>query len=184
MKWNDACSNIVANILLADPQPPPTLGMGSKFNYFKNMVMLHIKSTKWNHECNNDANVLPVDLPRPWSGGGGGGRGQKVKIQLFQNIVMLLYQVKWNRECSKMQTHSLSLHTPSIPGVASKVKTFFSSKSSHVACQIGREWIIEHIASTKFDPYTHPRPLGWGQRSKHLFSESRHFAYKIKGNGV
>ena len=48
------------------------------------------------------------------------------------------YQIKWNRKCSNMQAHILSLHTPSTSG--------------------------------------------WGQRSKHLFSESSHVAYQIKGN--
>ena len=38
IKWNHACSNIVANILPADPNPPPTLEGGvkmSKFNFFR-----------------------------------------------------------------------------------------------------------------------------------------------------
>ena len=29
---------------------------------------------------------------------------------------------------------------------------------------------------------THPRPLGWGQRSKPFFSESSIVAYQINGN--
>ena len=29
IKENQECTNMVANILLADPLPPPTLGMGS-----------------------------------------------------------------------------------------------------------------------------------------------------------
>ena len=32
-----------------------------------------------------------------------------------------------------------------------------------------------------FCPYTHPRSLGWDQRSKHFFSESSHGAYQIYG---
>ena len=35
------CSNMIANILLADTPPPPTLGV--KIQLFQNMVMLHIK---------------------------------------------------------------------------------------------------------------------------------------------
>ena len=31
-------------------------------------------------------------------------------------------------------------------------------------------------------PYTHPGPLGWGQRSKHFFSESSHVVYQINWN--
>ena len=39
---------------------------------------------KWNHECSNMvANILHADHPRPWKW------GHKVKIQHFQNIVML-----------------------------------------------------------------------------------------------
>ena len=66
-----------------------------------------------------------------------------------------------------MQAHILSLHTPSTPGVGSEVETFFFSESSHVAYQIRRELSIEYHTST-FCPYTLPRPLGWGQRSKYF----------------
>ena len=42
-------------------------------------------------------------------------RGQKVKIQLFQNMVMLYNKLKgaWKT----MQAHILSLHTPSTCGL-------------------------------------------------------------------
>ena len=46
MKENHECSNMVANILPADPHTPSPLGdevSRSKFNFFQNMVMLHIK---------------------------------------------------------------------------------------------------------------------------------------------
>ena len=38
IKENQECTNMVANILLADslpPTPPPTLGLGSKFIFFR-----------------------------------------------------------------------------------------------------------------------------------------------------
>ena len=38
------------------------------------------------------ANISPADAPGPW--------GSKVKIKLFQNIVIL--HIKGNRECSNM----------------------------------------------------------------------------------
>ena len=38
----------------------------------------------------------------------------------------------------------------------------------------------EHI----FCPYTYPRPLRWNKKVKTFFSESRHVAYQIKGNGA
>ena len=43
---------------------------------------------------------------------------------------------------------------------------------------------MQQHASTYSVSYTHPRPLGWCQRSKHFFSESSHIAYQIKGNGA
>ena len=33
-----------------------------------------------------------------------------------------------------------------------------------------------------FCPCTHPRPLGWGQRSAPYFSESSYDAYQLNGN--
>ena len=74
--------------------PPPPLALGvkmSKFNISEHGQVAY--QIKWNHECNSMvANVLPADtlhLPlNPW------GFGQKVKIQLFQNIVMLHITLK------------------------------------------------------------------------------------------
>ena len=113
---NHECSNMVANILPAEPPAPPTLGMGSigqnstfsehgyvvyqikgnhemqlhgskhfacrppyfsptplpwdrvhrsKFNFFQNMVMLHIKLSDISKCTNMVANVLPADSPSP-----------------------------------------------------------------------------------------------------------------------
>ena len=46
---------------------------------------------KWNHKCSHMvANIFPADPPG----------GQKVKIKLFQNIVIL--HIKGNQECSNM----------------------------------------------------------------------------------
>ena len=61
----------------------------------------------------------------PW------GWGQQVKIQLFKNMAML--HIKLN---GIMQSHILFLHTPSTPGMESKVKTICFSESIHVAYQI------------------------------------------------
>ena len=59
---------MVANILLADPNPlPPTLGMGS---IGQNSIFSehgHVAcQIKENHECSNTvANILPADPPTP-----------------------------------------------------------------------------------------------------------------------
>ena len=44
IKWNDACINMVANILPVDLLPQPWgRGQKVKTQFFQNMVMLHIK---------------------------------------------------------------------------------------------------------------------------------------------
>ena len=46
------------------------------------------------------------------------------------------YQIKWNRECSNMQAHILSLHTHThtlIPWGKAKCQNIFFSENSHVA---------------------------------------------------
>ena len=100
IKGKDACSNMVETIFCLQSPPPPTLGVGPKGQnstfseqLFQNMVMLHIK-LKGNYACSNmEANILithaatwkQIFLPADphW------GWGQNVKIQLFQNMVML-----------------------------------------------------------------------------------------------
>ena len=39
----------------------------------------------------------------------------------FSEHGRVAYQIKWNRECSNIQAHILSLHTPSTPEVGLKV---------------------------------------------------------------
>ena len=43
---------------------------------------------------------------------------------LYSEHDHVAYQIKGNDECSNMQANILSLHTPSTPGVGSKVNTF------------------------------------------------------------
>ena len=111
-----ATCNMVANMMLADPPPPHPNpgGQKVKIQLFQNMVILHIKlkaimnavfcpqpspdprvkksnltfaehdhvayQIKGNRECSNMvANILPAAPLSP----------QKVKIPLFQNMVML-----------------------------------------------------------------------------------------------
>ena len=58
-------------------------------------------------------------LPGPW------GWGQN---STFSEHGHVAYQIKGNGKCSNMQAHILSFHTPSTPGVGSKVKTIFFLK--------------------------------------------------------
>ena len=87
---------MVAYILPADPLLPPPDPWGgvkmSKLTFSKHGYVAY--QLKWNHKCSlMVANISPADPPQ-------GPGGQKVKIKLFQNIVML--HIKGNRGCSKM----------------------------------------------------------------------------------
>ena len=83
-----------------------------------------------------------------------------------------------------MQAHILSLHTPSTPGVGSKVKTIFFLKVVMLYTKlIG----MKHRAPCLhiFCPNTHPRPLVWGQKIRIFFLKLPcHVAYQIKWNGA
>ena len=101
----------------------------------------------------------------------------------FKEHGHVAHQIKWNCECSNMQTHFLSLHTTSTAGIWSKVQTFFY-ESSPVAYQIRREWSIEHNASTYF-VLTHTLDPSNGVKGQNIiFSASSLVAYQIKCNGA
>ena len=51
--------------------------------------------------------------------------GLKRSNSTFSEHVHVAYQIKGYDECSNMQAHMLSLHTPSTPRVGSLVKHFF-----------------------------------------------------------
>ena len=101
IKENHECSNMVAPPPPPPSPPPHPLGMWSigQIQFFPEHghVAYQIKE---NHKCSNMvANILPADHPHPW------GWGQKVKIQLFQNMVMLHIKLKgimkWQQHGSK-----------------------------------------------------------------------------------
>ena len=79
---------MVANILSTDPPLSTTLGDGVKRSKFNLSEFGHVAyQIKWNHKCSNTlANIPP---PNPG--------GQKVKIQLFQAMVMLHIKLKGTR---------------------------------------------------------------------------------------
>ena len=64
VNWNHECSNMVGHILPADLAQ--TLGVGSKFNFFRTWSCCISYQIKWNHECSNmAANILVVPTPTP-----------------------------------------------------------------------------------------------------------------------
>ena len=71
------------------PPPSPVLGGGVNRSKFIFLEYGHVAyQIKWNHECSNVvANILPPPDPG----------GQMVKIQFFQNMVILLIKLKGNR---------------------------------------------------------------------------------------
>ena len=84
------------------PQNPSlALRMGSK-GFFQNMVMFSSISNKM--ESQMQQHVGKYFARRPPK-----AKGQNSTSSEVQNMVML--QIKWNRDCSNMQAHFLSLHT-------------------------------------------------------------------------
>ena len=83
------------------------------------MVMLRIKLKEMTH-------AATLSDPPGWMKGV--GQRQNSTFLEYGNVAYQIewYQIIWNRECSNIQAHILSLHIPSTPGVRSKVKTFFS----------------------------------------------------------
>ena len=99
---------------------------------------------KWNHECSNIANIFPADPP-PTLGVGSTAqnsffsepRDQKVKIQLFQNMVMLHINLK-GMEHRAPCNHIFSPYTH--PQPVGWIKGYKKSECDHVAYQIkGKE---------------------------------------------
>ena len=83
-----------------------------------------------------------------------------------------------------MQAHILSLHTHTSAYGAGSIgqDICFLKVVNHIKLKG-----IEHRASCTqhiFFPYTHPLPIGLGQKVKTFFSESTHAANQIKGNGA
>ena len=72
-------------------RPPPILGMGpiGQNSFFQNRAILHIKLNGITKCSNMVANILSADPPPPL-----GPSGRQVKIQLFQDHVMLYIKFK------------------------------------------------------------------------------------------
>ena len=97
--------------------------------------------------------------------------GQKVKIQLFQNMVMLPIKLKGIMKCNMVAKY--------LDGVNRSSHFFQNIVMLHIKLKG-----MTNTALYIFCPVIHPRPLGWGQRSKTFFSESSHISYQIYGNGT
>ena len=89
------------------PPPPPTVAMGSidKMSAFSEHGHVAYQF-KWNHEIQQHGSKLlwSQTSPPPTTLG---GWGQKVKIQLFQNMVTLHIKLESNHEFSDMVTNIL-----------------------------------------------------------------------------
>ena len=94
--------------------------------------MLHIKlkGITGTATCNMVANIMPADPPTDPG-------GQKVKIQLFQNIVILHNKIKGNHECSNMVANILpAAPPPPSPDPWVKRSNLTFVEHNHVAYQI------------------------------------------------
>ena len=88
---NHECSNMVANILHADPLSP-TLEVeskGSKVNFFQKMVMLHIKFSGITSASTGKQIFCPQQFPTPTSADFWGQ-----KLYIFQTMIMQHIKLK------------------------------------------------------------------------------------------
>ena len=93
---------------------------------------------------------------------------------------MLHIKLEENGVRSTMQAHILSLHTPSVPGAESKVKTFFFLKVVIVHIEL-KEMTQATISQDPSPPPPHRDPGCGFKRKNSTFSEHGHFAYQING---
>ena len=87
--------------LLAPPQGPTTLGVGSKGQNSTFSEQCHIAlKIKWNHVCSNMvANILPADPspPPPYTNTGGWSKKAKIQIMVMLHIQLngITYAASW-----------------------------------------------------------------------------------------
>ena len=115
---------MLANILLADPLPTPTLGLGSKGQHSTFSEHGHVAyKIKWNHECSNM--VAYILLPDP------GGWGQNVQNSTFSEYGNVACQIKGNSAYSYMVANILPtdhIPTPDNGGGVKRSKFNFFRK--------------------------------------------------------
>ena len=104
IKENDACGNKVANILLADPSPPPRPRGGvkrSKATFFSEYGHVSYKIIG-NDICSNMiTNILPAELPHPWV---------RSKFNFFITWSCCI-SFKWNPQSSDMVANYFCLQS-------------------------------------------------------------------------
>ena len=94
------------------------------------------------HQHSKNLRIDPSPDPR---------EGSKGQYSIFSEYSHVAFKIEGNYKCNNMQAHILSLHAPSIPGVGSKVKSFFLKVVMLHIKLIG----MEQRTPCK----THPRPL-------------------------
>ena len=119
IKENHKCSNMVANILPADPPPPPTLGSICQNTTFSEHghVAYQIKG---NHQMQQRGSKYFArrSLPDPTVG---------VKIKHGH----VAYQIKENHKCSNMMAN-ICPQTPTDPGDGVKTQLYHNMVMLHV----------------------------------------------------
>ena len=134
----------------------------------------HAYQIKWKEHGSKYFTPRPP-TPRPW------WRGSNVKKStFFQNMVRL--HIKLNGiTCAATWLQifypKIPLHTHPTLGDRVKIQLFQNMVMLHIKLNGTTQ-----AATCKriLCPYTHPRPLEWGQRSKLFFSESSHVAYQVR----
>ena len=179
------------------PPNPPTLVAGvkrSKLNFFRTWPCRISKLNVCIQQHGSMvANNLPADPP-PTSNAPGVREGQKIKIQLFQNILPadpplpkkaqnstfaeyghVSYQIKGNDAYNNMLANCCQYTHPLHLEQCQKA-IFLKGVELHIKLME-----IKHRTPCRqiFCPFTHPQPLNWVRRSKYIFSEG-HVAYQVK----
>ena len=135
IKGNHECSNMVANILTADPHPHPDPGDGvkrSKFKFFKHHTAYQIKG---NNEMQQHGNKYFTNRPPtpiiPTLGMG--SIGQNKTLSEHDHVA---YQIKGNYEMQKQGSTQFANRPPATPltlGMGSMGQNLPFSEHGHIA---------------------------------------------------
>ena len=152
---------------------PPTSWVRSKFNFFQNMIMLHISQMKSKMQQNGSkCFVCRPPPPWTWPSPSTNGVGSKGQNSSFTEHGHVLYQVKLNHECRNIMANILPAdaptNAPDLLGESKGQKSTF--RICHVAYQIkcDREYSnmqanILSLSTPLFDP------LGWAKGQNNSF---------------